>query len=53
LHPEVSLRLFKQRHIVRDGNRHVTSFSLLLNETPFKAEIIVAYRGIPAEAWFG
>jgi hypothetical protein len=30
LYPEVSLRLFKQRHIVRDGNRHVTSFSLFV-----------------------
>ena len=35
-----------------DGNRHVGFPSLLLNKTPFDAEVVVSEEAILAEAWF-
>lgn len=50
---ELPLRFFQQRHVMGDAHRHLGFLSLLLDEAPLDAEIVVAEQAISAEAGLG
>ncbi len=53
LYAQFSLHFFEQGHVMRNGYGHISFFGLLLNESPFDAEIVVGQQTILAKAWFG
>jgi hypothetical protein len=50
--PTFPLHFFQQRHIVRDGNKHVALLGLLLDKAPLDAEVLVCQQAVLAETRF-